>query len=169
MEARVMGINFESLVDGDGVRVTVFFSGCKHHCKGCHNPASHDFGNGRPFTDQLQSDIIEYLSETPFIDGLTLSGGDPMYSAEAIIPFVRRVRNEVSKATIWIYSGFTYEEICEDPLMFELMTLCDVLVDGQFQLDNQKPNLRYKGSTNQRTIDIQKSSPKGGLVLYKDK
>lgn len=166
MEARVMGINFESLVDGDGVRVTVFFSGCKHHCKGCHNPASHDFGNGRPFTDQLQSDIIEYLSETPFIDGLTLSGGDPMYSAEAIIPFVKRVKGELPDTTIWIYSGFTFEEICEDTIMAELVSLCDVLVDGVFDINKMSPNLRYKGSSNQRTIDVRNSLRSRGLVLY---
>ena len=166
MEARVMGINFESLVDGDGVRVTVFFSGCKHHCSGCHNPASHDFGNGRPFTEQLQTDIIKYIQKTPFIDGITLSGGDPMYSAMAITPFVRRVRMELPTTTIWIYSGFTFEEICADPVMYELISLCDILVDGEFDMDKRGLNLRYKGSVNQRTIDIQKSLSSGRLILH---
>ena len=166
-EAKVLGINFESLVDGEGVRVTVFFSGCKHYCEGCHNPLSHDFQNGRPFTDQIQNDLIDYIRSTPFIDGITLSGGDPMYSASSITPFVRRIKNDIcdKKVTIWIYSGFTYEEICKHTEMFELMALCDVLVDGPFIAKYKGLNLPYKGSSNQRIIDIQASIEADAAVV----
>lgn len=153
----IAGINFESVVDGDGVRVVVFVSGCLHNCKGCHNPASHSFTAGQPFTDELQDEIISYIQKTPFVSGLTLSGGDPMYSAAEITPFVERLKSELKTISIWIYSGFTYEEICEDTNMFRLLKLCDVLVDGEFILEQRDITLSYKGSRNQRIIDIQKS------------
>lgn len=153
----IAGINFESVVDGDGVRVVVFVSGCLHSCKGCHNPASHSFTAGQPFTDELQDEIISYIQKTPFVSGLTLSGGDPMYSAAEITPFVERLKSELKTISIWIYSGFTYEEICEDTNMFRLLKLCDVLVDGEFILEQRDITLSYKGSRNQRIIDIQKS------------
>ena len=85
----VAGINFESVADGEGVRVVIYVSGCLHNCKGCHNPTSHSFTVGQPFTEQLQNEIIAYINKTPFISGLTLSGGDPMYSASKITPFIK--------------------------------------------------------------------------------
>lgn len=147
--------------------MTVFFSGCEHHCEGCHNPLSHDFENGRPFTSKIQDDLIEYIKSTPFIDGVTLSGGDPMYSASAIIPFVQRIKNEIfdRKVTIWIYSGFTYEEICNHVDMFKLMSLCDILVDGPFIAKYKGLNLPYMGSSNQRIIDIAASIESGAAVV----
>lgn len=151
--------------------MTVFFSGCKHHCEGCHNPLSHDFNNGRPFTDQIQTDLITYIKETPFIDGITLSGGDPMYSAAAILPFVRRIKTEIQERpiTIWVYSGFVYEVIRQDPDMDALLCLCDVLVDGPFLQQKKGLNLPHKGSYNQRVIDIQKSIEAGAVItLYGD-
>lgn len=150
--------------------MTVYFSGCRHNCEGCHNPLSHDFGNGRPFTEQMQSDLITYIKNTPFIDGITLSGGDPMYSAEGIIPFVQRIKSEFDerKITIWIYSGFTFEEICRHPDMFNLVQMCDVLIDGPFILNKKGVNLKYKGSSNQRVIDVQRSLVAGAVQLVED-
>lgn len=153
----VAGINFESVVDGDGVRVVVFVSGCLHNCKGCHNPASHSFTAGQPFTQELQDEIIAYIQKTPFISGLTLSGGDPMYSAKEITPFIERLRKDVKDISVWIYSGFRFEEILENSEMFDLLKLCDVLVDGEFVLEQRDITLSYKGSRNQRIIDIPKS------------
>lgn len=153
----VAGINFESVVDGEGVRVVVFVSGCLHNCKGCHNPASHSFTAGQPFTRELQDEIIAYIQKTPFISGLTLSGGDPMYSAKEITPFIERLRKDVKDISVWIYSGFRFEEILENSEMFDLLKLCDVLVDGEFVLEQRDITLSYKGSRNQRIIDIPKS------------
>lgn len=153
----VAGINFESVVDGEGVRVVVFVSGCLHNCKGCHNPASHSFTAGQPFTQELQDEIIAYIQKTPFISGLTLSGGDPMYSAKEITPFIERLRKDVKDISVWIYSGFRFEEILENSEMFDLLKLCDVLVDGEFVLEQRDITLSYKGSRNQRIIDIPKS------------
>lgn len=163
-----MGINFESLVDGDGVRVTVFFSGCLHHCEGCHNPISHDFKNGRPFSDELQDKLIQYVKATPYIEGVTLSGGDPMFSANVITPFVKRLREACPDINVWIYSGFTYEEIMMDAARKLLLSQCDVLIDGRFVMALKSPNLKYKGSRNQRTIDIQKSLLEGRVCLVEE-
>lgn len=164
--ANIVGINFESIVDGDGVRVVVFFSGCNHHCKGCHNPASHDFSTGKFFGSELQEQIAEYVRETPFVSGVTLSGGDPMYSAEAIIPFLKELKKLAPESTVWVYSGFTYEEIIKDPSMRSLLAMCDVLVDGPFVLEQRDITLSYRGSRNQRIIDVQKSLLAGEAVLY---
>ena len=163
----ISGINFESIADGIGVRVVVFVSGCLHNCKGCHNPASHSFTAGRVFTLDLQDEIVDYIHDTPFISGLTLSGGDPMYSAIELLPFIQRLRYELPNMSIWIYSGFTYEEILRDTDMFALLRLCDVLVDGLFILEQRDITLAYRGSTNQRLIDIQSSLTAGEIVIYK--
>jgi len=162
----VSGINFESIADGEGVRVVVFISGCLHNCKGCHNPASHSFTAGQPFTSDLQDKIVAYIKNTPFISGLTLSGGDPMYSAEELIPFVQKLRSEVVGVTVWIYSGFLYEEIKQNEEMAELLKQCDVLVDGEFVLEQRDITLAYKGSQNQRIIDVQKSITDNKIILY---
>lgn len=162
----VSGINFESIADGEGVRVVVFISGCLHNCKGCHNPASHSFTAGQPFTSDLQDKIVAYIKNTPFISGLTLSGGDPMYSAEELIPFVQKLRSEVDGVTVWIYSGFLYEEIKQNEEMSELLKQCDVLVDGEFVLEQRDITLAYKGSQNQRIIDVQKSITDNKIILY---
>lgn len=162
----VSGINFESIADGEGVRVVVFISGCLHNCKGCHNPASHSFTAGQPFTSDLQDKIVAYIKNTPFISGLTLSGGDPMYSAEELIPFVQKLRSEVDGVTVWIYSGFLYEEIKQNEEMAELLKQCDVLVDGEFVLEQRDITLAYKGSQNQRIIDVQKSLSLQKVITY---
>ena len=164
----ISGINFESVVDGEGVRIVVFVSGCLHNCKGCHNPTSHSFEAGRPFTEELQDEIIDYINKTPFISGATISGGDPMYSAKAVAAFVRRLKTEVKDISLWIYSGFRYENILQNSEMLDLLRLCDVLVDGEFILEQRDMTLSYKGSRNQRIIDIQKSLTQNEIVLWED-
>lgn len=164
--ANIVGINFESIVDGEGVRVVVFFAGCNHHCKGCHNPESHRFDVGKPFDFEIQEQISEYIRETPYIDGVTLSGGDPMYSADDVRDFVIRLKAELPHVTIWIYSGFTYDEIVSDQEMLGLLQLCDVLVDGPFVIEQRDVSLNYRGSRNQRIIDVQASLFSGEIVLW---
>lgn len=164
----VAGINFESVADGEGVRVVIYVSGCLHNCKGCHNPTSHSFTAGQPFTEQLQNEIIAYINKTPFISGLTLSGGDPMYSASKITPFIKALRQTNKNVTVWIYSGFTYGEILENSEMLELLSECDVLVDGRFVLEQRDMTLSYKGSRNQRIIDVQQSLQCENIVLWEN-
>lgn len=162
----IAGINFESVVDGVGVRAAIFVSGCLHACKGCHNPSSHSFTAGRPFTQNLQDEIIDYVRKTPFVSGITLSGGDPMYSAKDLTPFIRRIKSELPDISVWIYSGFTYDEILEDADMLSLLCLCDVLVDGPFILEQRDITLAYRGSTNQRLIDIPASLAAKEIITY---
>lgn len=164
----ISGINFESVVDGEGVRVVVYVSGCKHNCKGCHNPTSHDFEAGRPFTEELQEEIIDYIKKTPFISGVTISGGDPMYSAKSVEAFIRHLKMEVKDISVWIYSGFCFENILDNSEMFELLKLCDVLVDGEFVLEQRDMTLSFKGSRNQRIIDVQKSLTQKEIILWED-
>lgn len=161
------GIEWNSSVDGEGFRTVIFFSGCKHRCKGCHNPDTHSFKAGKPFDAETQDDIIRYVSKTNLISGVTLSGGDPMYSAVGIIPFVQKLRQVCQEKTIWVYSGFTYEEIVADPAMKQLLSLCDVLVDSPFILEQRDTTLAFRGSSNQRIIDVQESLRTGKATPYK--
>lgn len=162
----VSGIDFESIADGEGVRVTIFFSGCKHNCKGCHNPSSHPFDAGKPFTDDLQDSIISYVKATPFISGVTLSGGDPVYSASEIAPFIRRLRNACPNVTVWLYTGFTFPELLTSPEALSLLKLCDVVVDGPFVIEQRDPTIPYRGSRNQRIVDVKSSLASGQIVDY---
>ena len=162
----VAGIDFESVADGEGVRVVIYVSGCLHDCKGCHNPSSHSFELGQPFTEELQCTIIEYIQNTTFVSGVTLSGGDPMFSASKITPFVKRLKRLNKEVSVWIYSGFCLEEILEDNEMLELLSQCDVLVDGKFILEQRDSTLSFKGSKNQRIINIQQSLQNKCVVLW---
>ena len=161
----ISGINFESIVDGEGVRVVVFVSGCCHDCKGCHNPASHSFTAGQDFSDELQNEIIDYIKKTPFVSGITMSGGDPMYSAIEVTEFLKLLKEEIPDVSVWLYSGFTYEEILQDVYMTNALLLCEVLVDGEFVLEQRDMTLCYRGSKNQRVIDVKKSLEQKEVVL----
>lgn len=163
----ISGINYESVVDGQGIRVVVYVSGCAHNCEGCHNPSSHPFDAGIEFSEKLQDDVIKYVKDRKFISGITISGGDPMYSADEVSQFVSRFKEEVPDASVWIYSGFRYEYIITRKNMANLLYMCDVLVDGKFVLECRDMTLPYRGSQNQRVIDIQKTREIGKVVLFK--
>jgi anaerobic ribonucleoside-triphosphate reductase activating protein len=163
----VVGINFESIVDGEGVRVVVYCAGCTHACKGCHNPESHNFSAGREFTAELQESVVEYVKKTPFISGVTLSGGDPMLSAGELIPFIYLLKGFAPSASIWVYSGFTLESVVKSREMYKLLSLCDVLVDGKFILEQRDVTLAYRGSRNQRVIDVKKTLSQGEVIEYR--
>lgn len=161
----ISGINYESIVDGEGVRVVIYISGCKHNCKMCQNPDTHNFKYGKEFTIDNQYDVINYIADTPFIAGLTISGGDPMYSAKELLAFIQRYKRKVNNS-IWIYTGFTYEEILKDEDMFNVLKEIDILVDGLFIEEEKSPLLNFKGSKNQRVIDVQKSIKSNKVIEY---
>ena len=146
------GIDYESIADGIGVRCVLFVSGCKHNCKGCHSLKTHDFKNGVEVTDELIKEINYEISKRSFLSGITLSGGDPMYSAKECVELLNKL--DIPKNNVWIYSGFTFEEICKDPDMLSLLKKCDVLVDGMFMEDLRDITLDFRGSSNQRIINI---------------
>ncbi len=152
------------IVDGSGVRVTLFVSGCTHRCKGCQNPESWACNNGEEFTKEIEDKIIELLSRD-YIDGLTLSGGDPLFvpNRDAIFNLCKRIKEKLPNKTIWLYTGYDWEDINS----LDLLKYVDVLVDGKFILGLLDTTLAFKGSSNQRVIDVQKSLQENKIVLYK--
>ena len=144
----IAGINYESTADAEGVACTIFFSGCKHYCKGCYSKDTWDFNYGKEATDELIDIINSEIDKRPFLSALVISGGDPMYSAAEIKEFISKIH--VPKNNIWCYSGFLMEQIKENYEMKELLDLCNVLVDGEFKLDKRDITLSFRGSSNQR-------------------
>jgi anaerobic ribonucleoside-triphosphate reductase activating protein len=157
---------FDSIADGVGVRAVAFISGCLHKCDECHNPDTHDFDYGKPFDAKAQRSIIEYC-KTEYVNGLTFSGGDPMYSAKELLFFAKKFKAECPNKDIWIYSGFTYEEILKNANMKRLLKECDVLVDGLYDKTQKDKTLSFKGSYNQRIIDIKLSLASKSAIEWK--
>ncbi len=161
------------IANGIGVRVTLFVSGCTNHCPHCFQPETWDFCYGTPFTEETERQILAWLAPE-HINGLTLLGGEPFEpeNQRALLPFVRRVRAQYPEKTIWAFSGFTLEELqtpgshphCEatEPLL----ALIDVLVDGRFEEEKKDLSLRFRGSSNQRLIDMAKTRAEGKIVLW---
>jgi len=162
----ISGIDYESAVDAEGVACTIFFSGCKHRCKGCHSMDTWDFNYGKRVTSELISSINTELDKRHFLSALVLSGGDPMYSALEVKKFVSRIH--IPKNNIWCYSGFTIEEILNNSDMKELLTICNVLVDGKFDINKRDITLPFRGSGNQRIIDVQKTLTENRVCLWKN-
>jgi anaerobic ribonucleoside-triphosphate reductase activating protein len=153
---RLAGVSTESIVDGLGIRYVIFTQGCKHNCKGCQNPTTHDFNGGQEIRiGDLVADIISIGS----IDGITLSGGDPMYQAEECCKLIDTLHKLKPKLDVWCYTGYTIEELVElrDKSINSLLGKIDVLVDGRFEQDKITLNKPFRGSTNQRIIDLHKS------------
>ena len=161
MEIRLFGTVNDSIVDGPGLRYAIFTQGCFHNCLGCHNPKSHDI-NGGYIRDT--SEIINEIDENPLLDGITLSGGEPMLQIEPLKELCKAAR--LRKLNIVIYSGFTFEQIMDDPNKKSLLELCDMLIDGKFELDKKSLALLYRGSSNQRVINIQQSLSQREVVEY---
>lgn len=150
--------------NGPGIRTSVFFTGCTHGCFGCFNEEYQSFQAGNPFTKKEEVLILSYLKRKE-ISGLTILGGEPMQqNAKEMIDFLSSVK-EVSK-DIWVYSGYTFEEIMACPAKKGILSFCDVLVDGKFIHSLKNLNLRFRGSENQRILDIKKSIQKGEAVLF---
>lgn len=160
---RIAGAARESIVDGPGLRFTVFTQGCKHHCPGCHNPQTHDFEGGNVVS--IDS-LIEQIKKNPLLDGITLSGGEPFEQAAACSELAHRVH--AMKLHVMTYSGYTFEEIVEGftdkPDWKELLQETDILVDGRFESSRKNILLRFRGSENQRLIDVKKSLKEGRIV-----
>lgn len=159
------------IANGEGVRVTLFVSGCTNRCEGCFQPETWDFAFGEPFTKEIEDKILQMLAPS-YINGLTLLGGEPFepQNQRALLPFVKRVRQAYPNKNIWAFSGFTLEQLlnqsphprCE--ATDELLSLIDVLVDGKFILAKKNIRLRFRGSENQRVIDLPKTLQTGEIV-----
>ena len=165
-------IKFCDIANGIGIRTVLFVSGCTHHCKGCFQPETWDFAYGQPYTEATEQQLLDSLSPS-YIHGLTLLGGEPMEpdNQRALLPFLRRLRAEYPTKTVWCYSGYTYEELtgvsrarCE--VTDEMLAYIDVLVDGEFIFEQRNISLRFRGSENQRLIDLKKTREQGTVVLW---
>lgn len=152
--------------NGPGVRVSIFFQGCAFHCKNCFNPETWDFKGGKEFTDKTVSIILE-LCAPDHIKGLSMLGGEPLHpnTIEATLKLAKAFKEKYPKKTIWCWSGFTFEDYIKDQ---EVTKYIDVIVDGQYKDELHDFTLRWKGSSNQRVIDVKKSLKKGEVVLYDD-
>ena len=151
----------DSILDGSGIRTVIWFQGCLHNCKGCQNPETHDMNGG------MVVDIDEIkmqLKNLKYQSGITLSGGDPFFQPEAALEIARFAKS--IGLNVWAYTGFTYEALLSDKSRLDLLKYVDVLVDGKFMIDKKSLNCKFRGSTNQRLIDVKKSMEAGGVVLY---
>lgn len=168
------------IANGTGVRVSLFVSGCTHHCKGCFNPETWNFEYGNPFTKEVEEELLRALAPT-HICGLTLLGGEPMepVNQKALVPFLKKVKEQFPNKTIWCYTGYTLERDllgnCEDDLgrcgrakcevTDVFLSYLDVLVDGKFEIDKKDIRLKFRGSSNQRIIDVKASLKAGKTVM----
>lgn len=144
----------ETILDGEGIRCSIYLAGCSHHCKGCHNEPSQDPNLGEEITKGMIDALISDINDNIILDGITFSGGDPFYNPEEFLPILKRFREE-TMLNIWCYTGYKYEEILEDSLRCPLLEFIDVLVDGRFIKALYDPTLSFRGSSNQRIIRLE--------------
>jgi anaerobic ribonucleoside-triphosphate reductase activating protein len=160
----ICGYYPESINEGSGIRAVIFISGCRHYCPGCFNAASWNFNYGNQFDSAEQQRIISEIQSNPLIDGITLCGGDPFFSASELVPFVEKFRSACPDLDVWAYSGFTYEEIVNDAGMKQLLEQCDVIIDGRFMEKYKDLTLQFRGSRNQRIINVKRSLESGDVI-----
>lgn len=152
--------------NGPGVRVSIFMQGCCFNCKNCFNPETHDFNGGKEFNQQIIDRVLE-LSDKDFIEGLSILGGEPMHpkNIEGTGELAKAFKERYPNKTVWVWTGFLFDRDLKDK---EALKYIDVLVDGQFEEDKYSPVLKWKGSSNQRVIDVQKSLKGNKIVLFED-
>lgn len=163
------GIKYADMINGIGIRVSLFVSGCNHGCKNCFNVETWNPNYGEEFTQKQEDEIINFFKKYgQTIRGLSLLGGDPTYSQNIIplVSFLKKFKKELPDRDIWIWSGFTWEEIIKDKNKKELIELCDILIDGKFKEELKDLNLKWRGSSNQRVIDIKKSLNSSTPILF---
>ena len=156
----ILRIVEDTMVDGPGFRTSIYAAGCPNQCPGCHNPQSWDIANGTPMTTE---EILPIILADPFAD-VTFSGGDPMYQPEGFTELAKAIKSQSNK-NIWCYTGYTFEHLLNMPAQRELLQYIDVLVDGPFIESLKNESLRFRGSSNQRIIDVKKSLGEGKVVL----
>ena len=162
---KIAGIVEESLVDGPGIRFVIFTQGCPHNCKGCHNPQTHDFNGGK---DIKIDEITEMIKSNPLLKGITLSGGEPFMQAKQLSILIDKIKD--SNLDIITYTGLKYEDLINNSnyenSFMELLIRTDILIDGKFEEDKKDDSLMFRGSSNQRAIDVKLSIQDGKIVEY---
>ena len=160
---RMAGMVRDSIVDGPGLRLSVFAQGCPHNCPGCHNPHTHDFSGGE---ERDTEEVVAELKKDPLCAGVTLTGGEPFCQIGAML-IIAKAAHDLGK-TVWAYSGWTFEELLAHDERKKLLMECDVLVDGPFVQKSRSLALKFRGSDNQRVIDVTSSIKEGRAVLWRD-
>lgn len=162
------------IANGTGVRVSIFVSGCHHHCKGCFNTDAWNFNFGENYTEDTKNEILKLLDKE-YIEGLTLLGGEPLeyVNQMGLLPLVKEAKEKYPNKTIWCYTGYLFDkeimkEIEKNQVTKELISRLDIIVDGKYEEDLRDLNLRFKGSSNQRIIDVKRTLEKNEIVLAKD-
>lgn len=171
-----MDIKKCDIANGIGIRTSLFVSGCTHHCKGCFNPETWDFNAGKAFTEKEADEIIE-LSKPDHIAGLTLLGGEPLefVNQQGLLPLLKRFKDTYPDKTIWCYTGYDFEKDVMNKMFYQwdftpsLISYIDIIVDGEFEEENKVLDLRFRGSTNQRIIDVPKTLSEKKIVLWDEK
>lgn len=163
MKCRIAGYARHTMVNGPGIRFAIFFQGCPHHCKGCQNPDTWDPEEGEETDTSVLTEMIE---KTKFLNGITLSGGDPFFQAKAACEIAEYAKSR--NLSVWCYTGWTYEALIQmkDESIQKLLALTDVLVDGPFRKDLLSDQCMYRGSTNQRLIDMKKTAVSGTVCEF---
>ena len=160
---RYHNITTDDMLNGDGLRTVLWVAGCEHRCRGCHNPITWDVDGGVPFDEAAEQELFEKLS-ADYISGITFSGGDPLHkrNRDEITRLAKKVCETLPGKTIWLYTGYSWEDISD----LEIIPLLDVLVDGKYVEAVRDPKLHWKGSSNQRVIDVQETLRLGKVVLF---
>ena len=163
MKIRIANIIEESIVDGDGVQFVVFVQGCPHKCKGCHNPTTHDFNSGELIDTQK---IIARFRKAQLISGITLTGGEPLCQIPAVTELAKAAK--IVDLSVWCYTGYAYEKICNNADVKQLLRYIDVLLDGAFIESQRDLTLRFRGSRNQRLINIPESLAQNKVIMLSE-
>lgn len=160
---RYHNITKDDMLNGDGLRVVLWVAGCNHCCKGCQNPVTWDAEGGILFDEKAKEEIYKEL-EKAYISGITFSGGDPLYSTNTyeVTELAKDIKSRFTDKTVWLYTGYEWEAVASYPIM----NYVDVVVDGKFELDKLDPQLHWKGSSNQKVIDVKETKKQGKIVLY---
>ena len=162
---RYHNITTDDMLNGDGLRTVLWVAGCNHHCEGCQNPITWDINGGIPFDEDAENELFQKLAPD-YISGLTFSGGDPLHpqNRAEITRLAKKSRELFPKKDIWVYTGYSFDEIKD----LEIMQFIDVLVDGEFKIELLDEKLNWKGSANQRVIEVAETLKVGRIVLYDD-
>ena len=162
---RYHNITTDDMLNGDGLRTVLWVAGCNHHCEGCHNPITWDINGGLPFDEEAENELFEKL-KPDYISGITFSGGDPLHpkNRDEITRLAKKAREMFPKKTVWLYTGYSFDEIKE----LEIMRYLDVLVDGEFKKELLDEKLHWMGSANQRVIEVPETLQVGRIVLFDD-